>query len=274
MKFSVLVCGKNEEIKIDQCLNSILKNEPDEIIYVDGNSKDDTIEIVKKYTSNIYVRKNSNLTKDRQFGIDKCRNDIIAMIDCDHVLKRNDIRNLIDDMNKYRFDVIQSQLEIYCKKSFMSLAENQSYQVVHNSPGKKKMIGVAPAIFNKKVFDKVKFDDEITKTIDDTDFIYRLRKENFLFGIGNVKIFQDHNTSFYNYIKKFLWYGKGDGEFIQKNPSETFNVLFHLLFRYNFTYVLKSLIRLKFLAIPFFLIQSFTRIFGLVSHLVILIIKK
>ena len=274
MQVSVVVCGKDEENKIFQCLNSILKNEPDELIYVDGNSKDNTIEIVKKFTKNIYIRKNSNLTKDRQFGIDKCRNNIVAMIDCDHVLKKNDIRDLIHDMNKYGFDVIQSQLEIYRKESFMSLAENQSYQVIHNFPGKKKMIGVAPAIFNKKIFDKVKFDDKITKTIDDTDFIYRLRKENFPFGIGNVKIFQDHDTSFYNYIKKFLWYGKGDGEFIQKNPSQILNVFFHLLFRYNFIYVLKSMIRFKFLAIPFFLLQSFTRIFGLLIHFINLIKKR
>ena len=63
MKFSVVVCGKNEEKKISQCLNSILNNNPDEIIYIDGNSRDKSVKLAKKFTNKIYIRKNSNLTK-------------------------------------------------------------------------------------------------------------------------------------------------------------------------------------------------------------------
>jgi glycosyltransferase involved in cell wall biosynthesis len=268
MKFSVVVCGKNEEKKISQCLSSILNNNPDEIIYVDGNSSDNSVNLAKKFTKKIYVRKNSNLTNDRQFAIDKCKNEIIAMIDCDHILKKNDIKNLIRDLYKYNFDIIQSQLELYNKKSFMSLAENQSYEVIHNIPGKKKMIGVAPTIFRKKIFLTERFNDYITKTIDDTDFIYRLRKKNINFGVGTVKIFQNHNTSFLDYLRKFLWYGKGDGEFIQKNPSQLFSILFHLLIRYNLVYSYKSLLKLKFLAVPFFLIQSISRFIGIINHFI------
>jgi glycosyltransferase involved in cell wall biosynthesis len=273
MKFSVVVCGKNEEKKISQCLSSILRNNPDELIYVDGNSRDASVKLAKKFTRKIYIRKNSNLTKDRQFGIDKCRNELIAMIDCDHILKKNDINNLIADLYKFDFDLIQSQLEVYNKNSFMSLAENQSYDVTHNIPGKKRMIGVAPTIFKKKIFLTIRFDDYITKTIDDTDFIYRLRKKHINFGIGTVKIFQNHNISFFDYIRKFLWYGKGDGEFIQKNPSQLYSILFHLLVRYNFIYTGKSLLKLKFLAVPFFLIQSFSRFFGIFSHFINLFLK-
>jgi glycosyltransferase involved in cell wall biosynthesis len=268
MRFSVVVCGKNEEKKISQCLNSILNNNPDEIIYIDGNSSDKSAKLAKKFTNKIYIRKNSNLTKDRQFGIDKCRNELIAMIDCDHILKKNDINNLIADLHKYNFDMIQAQLKIYNKNSFMSLAENQSYEITHNIPGKKRMIGVAPAILKKKIFLTERFDDYITKTIDDTDFIYRLRKRNINFGVGTVKIFQNHNTSFLEYIRKFLWYGKGDGEFIQKNPSQLFSILFHLFIRYNLIYSYKSLLKLKFLAISFFFIQSVSRFCGIIKHFI------
>tara|TARA_B100001027_G_C16252789_1_gene325318 strand:- start:533 stop:1354 length:822 start_codon:yes stop_codon:yes gene_type:complete len=273
MKFSVVVCGKNEEKKINKCLNSIIQNRPDEIIFVDGNSTDKTVDFVKNFTDKIFVRKNSNLTNDRQFGIDNCKNELIVMIDCDHILRENDIKNLINDLFNFKFDLIQSQLEIYEKKSLMSLAENQSYQVVHNIPGRKKMIGVAPAVFKKEIFSKVRFDDHITKTIDDTDFIYRLREKNYLFGIGNVKIYQDHNSSITQYLKKFLWYGKGDGEFIQKNPDQFFNMFYHLLIRYNFIYFLKSLFKFKLIAIPFFWIQSFTRIIGIIYHFISLVRK-
>ncbi len=267
MKFSVVVCVKNEEKRILQCLRSIKKNKPSEIIVVDGNSKDKTIKLAKTITKKVYIRKNSNLTNDRQFGIDKCKNELIAMIDADHILRENDILNLINEMNFFKFDMIQSQLEIYRKNSLLNIAENQTYDVVHNIPGKKKMIGVAPAIYKKKIFKKVVFDDYITETIEDADFIYKLRKKNFNFGIGKVKIFQDHNGNLKAYIKKFMWYGKGDGEFIRKNPSQTLNTFYHLFIRYNFIYTLKSLYVLNFLAIPFFWIQSIIRIYAMFKYL-------
>jgi len=267
MKFSVVVCVKNEEKRILQCLKSIKKNKPNEIIVVDGNSKDKTVKLAKTITKKVFIRKNSNLTNDRQFGVDKCKNKLIAMIDGDHILRKNNILNLINEMNFFKFDMIQSQLEIYKKNSLINIAENQTYDVVHNIPGKRRMIGVAPAIYKKKIFRTVKFDDYITKTIEDADFIYKLRKKNFNFGIGKVKIYQDHNGNLDAYIKKFMWYGKGDGEFIRKNPSQTLNTFYHIFIRYNFIYTLKSLYTLNFLAIPFFWTQSIIRIYAMFKYL-------
>ena len=266
-KFSVVVCVKNNQSNIIRCLKSIKKNKPNEIIVVDGDSLDKTVLLAKSLTKKVFIRKNSNLTKDRQFGINRCKNNIIVMIDSDHILSsKSDIDNMINDLYKFNFDMMQSQLEIYNKKSFMSLAENQSYEVVHNIPGKKKMIGVAPAIYKKKIFRKVKFDDFITKTIDDTDFIYRLKKYNFSIGIGTVKIYQNHDPLLSAYLKKFLWYGIGDGEFIHKNPSQLLNFIFHLIIRYNIIYPIKAIFKLKFLAIFFFWIQSFMRFLGLINY--------
>ena len=135
-------------------MKSIKKNKPSEIIVIDGNSSDQTVKLAKKITKKVFIRKNSNLTNDRQFGIDQCKNDIIAMIDADHILRKNDIENLINDLNFLKFDMIQSQLEIYKKSTLLNLAENQSYNVIHNIPGKKRMIGVAPAIYKKKILKK------------------------------------------------------------------------------------------------------------------------
>jgi glycosyltransferase involved in cell wall biosynthesis len=274
MKFSVVVCVKNEENKITQCLKSVKKNSPDEIIVVDGNSKDRTVELAKNFTKKIYITKNSNLPRDRQYGVNKCKNKIIAMIDADHVLKRNDIFKMINEMKKLNFDALQSQLGIYNINSLLNYAENESYNVIHNKVGQKKMIGVAPAVYNAEIFKKVKFDDYITKTIEDADFIYKLRKAEFKFGIGKVKILQNHNPSFRSYLKKFLWYGRGDGEFLRKNPDQIFNVLYHLFFRYNFIYTSKSLFNLKLCAIFFFLIQANVRIFAMLKYLLFFSIFK
>ena len=56
-KVSVVVCAKNEEKRIKNCLESIKKNKIDEIILIDGNSKDKTIQIAKKYTKKFLFQK-------------------------------------------------------------------------------------------------------------------------------------------------------------------------------------------------------------------------
>ena len=48
----VIVCAKNEEKRIKNCLKSLKQNKVDEIILVDGNSADRTIEISKNLLIN------------------------------------------------------------------------------------------------------------------------------------------------------------------------------------------------------------------------------
>ena len=90
-KISVVVCAKNEEDRIKDCLNSIQKNNIDEIILVDGNSTDNTSKIANQYECKVILSKSGSLTADRQIGIDNTRNNYVAMIDADHILNKNDI---------------------------------------------------------------------------------------------------------------------------------------------------------------------------------------
>jgi len=266
-KLSVVVCTKNEEDRIGDCLVSVLQNKPDEILVVDGASSDKTVEIAEKLATRVIRSGAGNLSLDRQKGIDEARNDLVAMIDADHRLEENDLADLYRDLVDFNLDIVQSQLRSYKDRGFWISAEGEVWDLTHNNPGPKTMIGTAPAIFRKKVFERARFDGEITKTIDDTDFIYRLSKyPEIKIGIGRVAIFQEHESDFHSYIKKFMWYGRGDGEFCRKHPNRAFSMIFHLLVRYPFFYPLKALRRGKFKAVPFYIIQASMRIYGLLKY--------
>ena len=61
-KLSVVVCVRNEEKRIRDCLESIYANDPDEVIVVDGNSSDRTIAIAREFPGiHIIESKGSNL---------------------------------------------------------------------------------------------------------------------------------------------------------------------------------------------------------------------
>ena len=62
MKISVVVCVKNEEERLRDCLKSVYSNEPDEVILVDGDSTDKTLDVAREFPDIIiYESKNSSL---------------------------------------------------------------------------------------------------------------------------------------------------------------------------------------------------------------------
>lgn len=268
MKVSVVVCVRNEEARLRDCLLSVYTNNPDEVILVDGDSTDSTLVIAREFKNiKIIESKNSTLPRDRQIGIDASRNDLIAMIDGDHRLSSVDLESLIKDMKEFQCDIVQSCVVAFNPKRFWSLAANESWELIHNRPGIRNMIGTAPAIYKKHVFNYARFDDNITKTIEDTDFSYRLSKfPEIRLAVGRTKISQYHFADFYAYVKKFKWYGKGDGEFCRKYPRRMPSMIFHLLIRYPILYPLTAIKKGKIRAIPFFILEGTMRFLGAMHY--------
>jgi len=81
---SVVLSVHNEESVIEPALESA-KPIADEIIVVDNESTDKTVQIAKKYTKNIHEHKNTPelLNKPKNFGFSKAAGDWILSLDAD-----------------------------------------------------------------------------------------------------------------------------------------------------------------------------------------------
>lgn len=99
---SVCIIAKNEEKNIEKCLKSI-KSVADEIIFVDTGSIDNTIEIAKKYTENIFKYEwNDDFSAARNFAMDKATGEFIISIDADEYLENPNA--LIDTLREAKND--------------------------------------------------------------------------------------------------------------------------------------------------------------------------
>ena len=78
---SVNIICRNEEKNLDDCLKSILW--ADEIIVVDGESADSTVDIAKKYTDKVYINKWNGFAKQRSFALSKSTKDWVLVLDAD-----------------------------------------------------------------------------------------------------------------------------------------------------------------------------------------------
>jgi len=78
---SIIVITKNEEERIEACLESI--KWADEIIVIDNGSTDKTKEIVKKYTDKIFDFVGQNFASLRNQALDKVSSDWVLYVDAD-----------------------------------------------------------------------------------------------------------------------------------------------------------------------------------------------
>jgi glycosyltransferase involved in cell wall biosynthesis len=99
---SVVTLTKNSADKIIDCLESV--NWCDDIVIVDDYSRDNTLEIVKKYTDHIYQRKWDNEGIHRNFAYAKAKNDYVLSLDSDERVTpelKQEIINLIESGFKH-----------------------------------------------------------------------------------------------------------------------------------------------------------------------------
>ncbi len=80
-KLSVLIIAGNEEKNIKDCLESVKWAE--DIIVIDSESKDRTIEIAKTYTQNVFINKWEGFAAQRRFSLSKAKNDWVLSLDSD-----------------------------------------------------------------------------------------------------------------------------------------------------------------------------------------------
>ncbi len=88
----------NEQRNIERCLNSLL-GVADEIVVVDSNSTDATVEICERYGCRVVRRPFSGFGSQRQFATGLTSHRYILSIDADEVLSE-DLREAIIDLKR------------------------------------------------------------------------------------------------------------------------------------------------------------------------------
>ncbi len=120
-KISAFVITKNEEEKIERCLQHL--RWVDELVVLDSKSTDNTLKKVRKYTDKIFFREFDGYGPQKQAAIDKCTNNWILEIDADERVTKElqeEIEKLqnSEQMNRHAAYTIQRQ-EYFLNKKLM-----------------------------------------------------------------------------------------------------------------------------------------------------------
>ena len=199
---SIIIPTYNSEKTIIRCLDSIINQtyKDFEIIIIDDESNDNTINIIedyinnhKEYNINIYKIKHMGSSFARKKAIDYATGESIGFIDSDDYIDKNYYELLVD----YNYDLICSGLTIQRNnKSYLIFNSDKAINDNELLKHCKKYLYKQEAIYQylcNKVFKKELFDDiYIPNDMIGEDFIIITQ---ILDKINNIKLI--NNTGYY-----------------------------------------------------------------------------
>lgn len=217
MKSSVCLTIHNEEKSISGAIEALLSQskKPNEIVIVDAESTDKTVQIVRHWQKKdrrikLLVKKCSR-AEGRNIAVDLAKNEIIAMTDAGCVANKDWLKNISSPFKNEEVDVVAGFYEMK--------SENTSQEAMSVYLGVlpidfdiKYLPSTRSIAFRKKVWEKVGgFPEKLTDTAEDTAFNFKLIE-------NDVKIARVKNAivewGMPKDIKEFYWkifnYAKGD----------------------------------------------------------------
>ena len=109
MKVSIITVVKNNEDKIEKCINSVINQSYKDIEYIiiDGNSSDNTKSIIQKYKNQIDIllsEKDNGIWDAMNKGINLATGDIIGFLNSDDVYYPNALQTVVDYFKNKQID--------------------------------------------------------------------------------------------------------------------------------------------------------------------------
>lgn len=223
---SVIIPMYNAEGTIEKCINSLTQQtfKDYEIIVVNDNSTDDSINIIKKYKKIkiISLKENVGAGTARDIGANNSKGKILAFTDSDCILPKDWLEKINNDFKKKDIVGVAGTYNESEGKSFIELFS--FYELIYRREGFPEFINTASSsnfaclksIYKKAGGFKTLFK---TFTAEDMDLSYRISKIGKIYWDKENGIKHHFPTKIKSYLKKQFKYARDTSIITKKYPN-------------------------------------------------------
>jgi glycosyltransferase involved in cell wall biosynthesis len=155
LPISVVVPVRNAERFLEECLASVARQRPTEIIIVDGRSTDRTLEIASRFTDHVLSDDGRGVAAARRMGAAEASSRWVALIDADVVLPDGALGHLFDEFKEGAYVGLQAGLHSVSGDGYWGRALVQH----HRTGRSKNWFGLVATLFERDAFLEIGLDE-------------------------------------------------------------------------------------------------------------------
>ncbi len=155
LPISVVVPVRNAERFLEQCLASVARQGPSEIVVVDGLSTDGTLEIASRYTNRVLSDDGRGVAAARRMGVAEASSRWVALVDADVVLPDGALRRLFDEFQEGGYVGLQAGLNSVSGDGYWGRALVQH----HRTGRSRNWFGLVATLFERNAFLEIGLDE-------------------------------------------------------------------------------------------------------------------
>jgi glycosyltransferase involved in cell wall biosynthesis len=179
LPLSVVVPVRNAERFVGDCLASIERSHPAEIIVVDGCSTDGTLEIVGRFGARVLSDAGRGVAAARMIGAKEATQPLVALIDSDVVLPEGALADLLSEFESEGYAALQAGLRSVSGPGYWGRALASH----HNNGRSRHWFGLVATIFRRDTLLANPLDQSFLSG-EDIDLRWRLSRAGCRIGVS------------------------------------------------------------------------------------------
>jgi glycosyltransferase involved in cell wall biosynthesis len=248
---SVVVPTRNAESLIENCLASIQRSRPRELIVVDGMSTDRSVEIARRHGAVVLSDEGRGLPLARRMGAERSASHQVALVDVDVRLGEGDLERLLEEFRTEGYTALQAGLHSVSDSGYWGRALANH----HRTGRSKNWFGVVATVFDRDVLLEHGFDDRFLSG-EDIDLRWRLQNAGAKIGVSRRTVVEHRFEDSWEFAKgQFVADGHGLGRMVRNHGSRAL-VLLGLPAAAAVRGILLSLARLQPQWIPYYVVYA------------------
>ncbi|HID15907.1 MAG TPA: glycosyltransferase [Candidatus Atribacteria bacterium] len=232
---SIIIPVKNASETIEDLLKSLMNldypKDKIEIIIIDGQSTDDTIQKASKYPVKILTEPGLGPGYARKIGIEASRGEILAFTDGDCIVPKEWIKVIVEDLSQPEIGCVGGSIfvdeniknniyAVYADKSIMRIMPLAEKKEILDEPKIFKHLAFCNMAIKRKVIKEIGNIDIQFKTFEDVDTVQSICEIGYKMMLDpRMYVWHKHRQSLKAILKQTYSYGKGGPKFRRKHPK-------------------------------------------------------